>query len=235
MFALFVGVHFWVLLYRFSLPGPNHIQPIDKKFVRECKSLLTPTPTTYTSRLAKLTAALSLHKGDADRPYAAWIAEPGASAEYYLGAFSSRDWWLSERPFLIAVTPSIENSTKPNITLLMPEFERLRAQGIDLPEHVRPYVTYLSWQENVSPYGTLMRHLDTPASLLDGEARSFILGGLKEAARKSEQGREMSVRTMSEAGEDFSNKAILEAVDLIRERKDAREVGLLRCANQVKI
>jgi hypothetical protein len=139
------------------------------------------------------------------------------------------------------VTPSNTDRTKPNVTLLTPEFERLRAEGVNLPEQVRPYITWLSWQEDESPYEKLIGHIksEVTATGLDGKARSFIYGGLREESRKAGQlahAEAMEVSSMAERGAEGSPMApVAQALQLIRESKDEREVGLLRCANQVRL
>jgi Xaa-Pro aminopeptidase len=159
-----------------------------------------------------------------------WIAEPGPSAYYYLGAFASSDWWLSERPFLIAITPSNNNPAESNITLLTPEFEKLRAQGIALPDEVNARVTWVSWQENESPYQVLWDHVGLNGGIVgDGQVRGFILEGLQATASQVENDKSISVSRERQS----KMSDIKEAVALVRQRKDEREVGLLRCANQV--
>ena len=90
-------------------------------------------------------------------------------------------------------------------------------------------MTWLSWQESESPYGVLADHLGVMEGMvLDPMVRTYIGTGLAGAARSSAN------EAQGQAGENLSSfGAVSDAVALIRERKDEREVGLLRCANQV--
>lgn len=189
------------------------IPPLEPDFLAGCNSLLKPTQSTYTDRLSRLVTAL---KQTDNRSPAVWIAEPGPSSSYFTGAFASSDWHLSERPFLIAITPA-EDGVSPNITLLTPEFERIRAQLKPLPEQVEGHLGWVSWQESESPYDVLAQHLGKKGGVLvDPMVRNFISAGL--------------ARTMEGCGDTIDAE---KAVASIRERKDEREIGLLRCANQV--
>lgn len=51
-----------------------------------------------------------------------YIAEPGASAQFY-GNISQSHWSLSERPFLFIVTPSSSDTegALPNVSILTPK------------------------------------------------------------------------------------------------------------------
>jgi len=141
-----------------------------------------------------------------------WISEPGTSSEYFIGGFSSRDWWLSERPLLIAISPSTTN-----VTILTAKFEQARAELVDLPREIREITTFVPWLESESPYEVLKNHFgsDSRKVILDGQVRSFIGDGLEEG------------------GYEKGSREEGEGIREIRERKDEREVGLLRCANQV--
>jgi hypothetical protein len=174
-----------------------------------CKRILDPQEGYYASRLDRLAKALS--EGSTGTT---WIAEPGPSAEYFLGTFGSRHWHLSERPFLIAITSSPEGEAR--ITLVTPEFERLRAQEIKLPEEVESKVEWVSWQEDQSAYLALAGAVNATKVLVDDMVRSFITIGVQKAV-----------------GGDPADERVREAVSSLRERKDEREIDLLRCANQV--
>jgi Xaa-Pro aminopeptidase len=195
---------------------------LDPEFLAQCTSLLIPTHSTYTDRLSRLVSALKVADG-ADP--AIWIAEPGPSTSYFLGAFASSDWHMSERPFLIGIRPATDGTT-PHITLLTPEFERLRAQLKQIPESVNKYVEWVSWQESESPYEVFIEHTGKQGgAVMDPMVRSFIVNGLLDAANETHYGETRIT--------DSPYSDVEKAVALIRERKDEREVGLLRCANQV--
>jgi hypothetical protein len=180
--------------------------------------LLKPRTDTHTSRLEALSAVLSSSSTETDAK-AVWLAEPGASAFYYTGAFSSSDWFLSERPFLIAISPSTNSSSSADILFLTPEFEKLRAQLLPLPKEVQSRVKWVSWKEHESPYLVLERALGPQTVIvLDGRVREFVGAGVRSAFGDE----------VVRAGEGMKGD-----VQVLRERKDEREIGLLRCANQV--
>ncbi|KAK8854596.1 hypothetical protein IAR55_003335 [Kwoniella newhampshirensis] len=216
----------------FTLSSPSTlttVPPLSPSFLAQCDSLLQSPPETFTNRLHSLVKALP--------PSTGWIAEPGPSAEYFLGGFGSSDWWLSERPFLIHVANSSSSSTPfpvndvaqsakdndrlkkdlPTITLLTPAFEALRASLISLPDEIARRVKWVEWKEDQSPYSVLEHAVSTQGVVLDGMVRHFVGEGLRGVFRE-------------EKGEE-----VVQAVKTIRERKDEREVGLLRCANQLTL
>lgn len=193
-----------VLYLLFSRTHPcTHVKPLSSTFTKHCDSLLKPPSGTYTDRISRLSSSLEV-----DTIY---IAEPGTSSEYFTGGFSSRKWWLSERPLLLAITPS------NNITILTARFERSRAELVELPKEIQDITTFVPWLESESPYEILRRHLGSDVSrvIVDGQVRSFITEGLEGAG---------FTRADKEEGEKIKE---------IRERKDEHEIGLLRCANQV--
>lgn len=118
----------------------------------------------------------------------------------------------------------------PNITILTAQFEKARAELVQLPKEIGGWVTFLPWTESESPYEVLVEHLGKRPIVLDGQVRSSIAEGLHDAF------------TVVEGEDDYGRstgkgvvKRIEAEVQLIRERKDSREVGLLRCANQVSL
>jgi hypothetical protein len=200
------------------LPGSS-VTSLHPKFIRQCHHLLQPHANTQTSRLSALAAVLASQPLRGANDTAVWIAEPGPSAFYYTGAFGPGDWHLSERPFLIAIHPNSNSPAPAQITILTPEFEELRAQLL-LPKALRHTVNWVSWKEHESPYAVLREAMGgVRAVVLDGHAREFVAAGLR-----------------AELGEDRLREGehLKGPVGLIREVKDEREIGLLRCANQVR-
>ncbi|WVR09408.1 hypothetical protein IAU60_006475 [Kwoniella sp. DSM 27419] len=186
----------------FGPPSPLAPAPLEAAFVERCHSLLPPPAGIYNTRLDTLAQILP-----DDTVY---IAEPSPTSYYYLGGFSTQDWWLSERPFLIAI------ASNGNVTLLTPAFEAARAKLIDLLEEVSERVEWLEWKENESPFQVLAEHLkakDVHSFVLDGEARQLVAHGLRAVIEEK-------------AGQ------LERKVAEVRERKSKREVDLLRCANQ---
>ena len=88
---------------------------------------------------------------------------------------------------------------------------------MELPEEIRDITTFVPWLESESPYEVLKNYLGDWVGrvIVDGQVRSFITEGLEGAG---------FARTTKEEGEKIKE---------IRERKDEREIDLLRCANQV--
>ena len=181
----------------------SQVEPRTSTFINHCNSLLVSPTGTYTTRISHLITSLESNS--------IYISEPGTSSEYYIGGFSSRDWWLSERPLLIAITPS------KNLTILTAKFEQSRAEQVELPKEIRDITTFVPWLESESPYEILKNYLGAEVGrvVVDGQVRSFITEGLDGAG---------FARATKEEGEIIKE---------IRERKDEREIELLRCANQV--
>ena len=187
---------------------PPSVADLSPEFISKCHDLLEAPSGTYTDRISRLSSLLEEDT--------VWVGEPGTSAEYFLGGFSSRDWWLSERPLLLVISAG-----SSNVTVLTAKFEQSRAELVHLPKEVRERTTFVPWLESESPYDILNTYLaKEPGSgskkvVWDGQVRSFITAGLRNVGWS-----------------DASDKEV-ERVKELRERKDEREVGLLRCANQV--
>lgn len=186
-------------------PAQFSVPSLPEDYVKECHDLLKPPKGTYTDRLDKLGSKLS--------DTYAFVTEPGTTAAYYIGGFGPGSWSRSERPFLIAV-----NSTG-DVTILTPRFEEARARLEELPKEVQKRATWVAWDESESPFVVLSKHLGRPSWVLDGEVRAFIADGLLRLAPQGPEERKEADR-------------IRHAVVAIRERKDKREIELLRCANQ---
>ena len=180
-------------------------KPFDPALRAGCESLLSTPAGYHTSRISKLADTLSGHN-------AMWIAEPGPAAFYYLGGFGAGTWFASERTFVVVVTPS------GGITILTPEFERLRAQRVPVAQELD--ITWVSWQEDEDPSSVLAEHLEgeMPSVLFDDSVRWYIAHGISE-----------------KMGATPASQEARQEVSLLRERKDEREVGLLRCANQMTL
>lgn len=159
-----------------------------------------------------------------------FVAEPGPSSEYYIGGFTSSDWFSSERPLLVVTTPNSE------IIILVAQFEKARAQLIRLPGKIESRVTWLPWSEGQDPYKVLLDHLtkehDRAHLLIDEQVRFFIVRGLMKAGRRDQSSQDVQI--MQQGVSSTEQKELdLEPIWSIRERKDEREIGLLTCANQV--
>lgn len=195
-----------------SIPGA--ISPLAPDFVQGCHDLIPTPPGTHTSRLVRLASTLNSRaaaRNGAKSNGTIWIAEPGPSVFYYLGGFSTDDWFLSERPLLIAI------DQHASVTILTPRFEELRATLLHLPREMEGRVKFVAWDESDSPYEVLADKIGTGQVVLDGHVREFIGQGLREAGWRA------------------AGKEVREKVELIRERKEKREIDLLRCANQMTL
>jgi Xaa-Pro aminopeptidase len=84
--------------------------------------------TEFLSRQSKLISQLGQEGVDA------FIAEPGASAQFYANV-SSYNWGLSERPFVFV-------ATQEEVFFLTPTFELSRAKRLDIVWKEPKYVTW---------------------------------------------------------------------------------------------
>ncbi|KAI0063463.1 peptidase M24 [Artomyces pyxidatus] len=147
-----------------------------------------------------------------------YIAEPGASAQYYAN-ISGRSWHLSERPLLLLVAPrvSADGTVEPRIAVLTPTFEATRARLLPVP--AEGAVVYPEWPEDVDPYQVAVDALGVGDGTIfvDGSVRHFVVDGLAAAAP--------SARVLSAPVE----------IRQLRERKSAEELEIMRCANEVTV
>jgi Xaa-Pro aminopeptidase len=151
-----------------------------------------------------------------DNGASAYIAEPGANAQYF-GNISKATWRLSERPLLLMIFPALEEANiVAKVTIITPAFEETRARHLSVPGFD---VSYVSWAEDEDPYTVALHALSAleieGPIYVDGMMRYFIVDGLQKAAP--------GVRVMSAPPE----------VTQLREHKSQAELDLLRCANEV--
>ncbi|KAG1882950.1 peptidase M24, structural domain-containing protein [Suillus subluteus] len=148
----------------------------------------------------------------------AYIAEPGANAQYF-GNISEATWHLSERPLLLIIFPTLEEANiVAKVTIITPAFEETRARRLSVPG---TDVSYVAWAEDEDPYTVALHALSAPELegpiYVDGMMRYFIVDGLQKVAP--------GVRVMSAPPE----------VTQLRERKSQAELDLLRCVNEVTL
>ena len=193
---------FWIVysLFRFHT---STSAPFDPEVKARCETLMETPKGYYTSRMDRLVETLKEHD-------ATWIAEPGPSADYYLGGFAKPDWHLSERPLLVAI------QSTGKVTILTPKFEELRARGVGRTAEVD--VAWVSWAENDSPYQVLSDTLGDTTLVVDAQVRSFIAEEMVSTGKVK-----------------MAPVEVGKSISLLRERKDEREIGLLRCANQMTL
>lgn len=144
-----------------------------------------------------------------------YVAEPGPNALYYANISSSM-WHLSERPFLVVITPA-EVGDDANITILTPKFELSRAMELKIPNRGNSSLMYIPWEEHENPYlvwAQKRRPTHEGMFLLPDEGtRNFVVNGLTPVSNvKSDP---------------------YDEVKSIRERKSERELKIMRCANEV--
>ena len=164
---------------------------------------------------------------------AAYIAEPGPNAQYYAN-ISLSDWWLSERPFLVVITPEVAHASmaadKPEVeakvTIITPRFEAARASLLHIPTpDTQSDVIFAEWAEDGNPYELVTDIIATLRStaykptqvLVDEGTRFFVVDGI--------------VTAVSKHGYQVHNTP--PEVAAIRERKTKEEIEILRCANEV--
>ena len=155
--------------------------------------------------------AQALHQLNAS----AYIAEPGASAQFF-GNISGASWTLSERPLLLIVSPVIQgDQLVPKVTVLVPYFEETRAKQLRIPG---ADVTYAPWKEDEDSFiiGAKSIFLSTGSRIyVDGMIRHFIVDGLQNAAPGTDVG------------------LAPPEITSLRSRKSPTELALLQCANEV--
>jgi hypothetical protein len=159
---------------------------------------------------------------------ALYISEPGANSAYFAN-ISSNDWHLSERPFLVIISPlaasdhvthqvSTQSSIDPQVSILTPNFEYKRATTLRIPSSLP--ITYIAWEEDANPFDVAARELVSklPKKIyVDDRVRAFVLAGLEEAFP------------------DAKVQIAPPAVTSFREKKSSAEVDILRCANEVSV
>jgi hypothetical protein len=103
-----------------------------KSFNRSALDGVQPISTKeFLGRQSKLANVLK------DEDVDAFIAEPGGTTQYYAN-ISKYQWALSERPFLLVVTPN-------EVFYLAPLFEVSRAEMLNIPSERAP--EFVTWAE----------------------------------------------------------------------------------------
>lgn len=168
----------------------------------------------------------------------AYIVEPGPNALYFAN-ISLSQWRLSERPFLLVISPEVTSreideerdrddpvDIKPIISIITPRFEESRARLLEVA--AKGNVNFAVWAEDADPYATavsVIRNVrskeelggnDSAKIIIDEGARYFIAEGIKRAAN----GAEVEIASAE--------------VQALRERKSPAELSLLKCANEVR-
>lgn len=203
-----------------SLRGKSLVPPPDdfQHLAEHCSHIPAISPSEFASRQTAL--ARVLHALNAS----AYIAEPGASAEFYAN-LSSAQWSLSERPLLLVITPEVLSSSggvpevQGKVSILTPKFEATRAKLLHVPSGSQ--IEYAEWPEEADPYKVAVYHLLPSLGegdgiiFVDGSTRTFIADGLRAAAPQT-----------------LVLPAPIE-VQQLRERKSEAELDILKCVNEV--
>ncbi|GAA5903160.1 hypothetical protein JCM5296_003357 [Sporobolomyces johnsonii] len=149
----------------------------------------------YTARRDQLADLL---RGEDGKSWGAYVSEPSANGLYYVNLTQS-NWYLSERPWLVVITPSSSSNSSSHLSILTPAFELSRSQR--LPFALTPSelasVSWVTWQEADDPYAVLLQHLERlrAEGAVEGDwsieveenVRQFIAAGLAGAAQQLEQ------------------------------------------------
>jgi len=152
-----------------------------------------------------------------------------ANTLYYLNLTQS-NWYLSERPWLAAITPS-SNSTS-HLSILTPSFELSRSQRLPFALSSSEFdsVSWVTWEESDRPYEVLVDHLDGLrreqgregewSIEIEENVRQFVSSGLADASRTVEGKRpEVGLAKMQ--------------VRELRMRKTKAEVEIQSCVGKV--
>jgi Xaa-Pro aminopeptidase len=195
-------------------------QPEFHYLAAHCGSLEPIQPSEYHTRQSALASVLHSLRA------AAYIAEPGPNAEYFAN-LSLSQWDLSDRPFLLMISP-LESITSPaqivpQITIITPLFESSLAQLLAIP--TAGNVRFIPWADDADPYAVAISSLrdsvdmakDEVSIFIDENSRYFVAEGIKIAAD--------GIRTEITPPE----------IRALREQKSPAEIALLRCANEVSI
>ncbi|CAE6529494.1 unnamed protein product [Rhizoctonia solani] len=200
------------------------------------------TASTFLERQSTLARVLK------DQHLGAYITEPGPSATYFAN-ISLADWKLSERVFLLVVTP------EAHVHVLAPKFEQDRARLLQIPS--REEIKFILWAEEENPYEVLFRTLGRKALggiAVDEALRLFVAEGLKRAggdgvrvdmapasvrALREQKGpdeialMECANEGLKRAGGDVNMAP--PSVRALREQKGPEEIALMQCANEVTL
>ncbi|GAA5943261.1 hypothetical protein JCM3775_004553 [Rhodotorula graminis] len=160
---------------------------------RQCPHLKPVGVDEFSPRRARLASALS-STGSGARAWAAYISEPSANTLYYLN-LTQANWYLSERPWLVALSPPTSPDEHAHLSVLAPAFELSRSQRLPfaLTPEQRDRIDWITWQEADDPYAVLLEHLaglrgdesSVPWSLeVEENVRTFVRDGLAAAASR---------------------------------------------------
>ena len=223
---------FWLYSPPSDNPTTPHARPAKHDwshlaYTKQCPGIASISSAEFTARRNKLGALL---RGEGGATWGAYVTEPGPNTLYYAN-LSDTDWYLSERPWLVAISPGAAGGGA-RLSVLTPAFEKSRSQRLPfaLTEEEYDRVYWVTWEEAEDPYAILVKHLDG----LRGEAGAT--GGWRIEL-------EENVRTFVGAGLALAGQAIdgekLEVgfaslgVREQRMRKTEAELDIQRCVAKV--
>ncbi|SGZ18619.1 BQ5605_C020g09193 [Microbotryum silenes-dioicae] len=184
------------------------------------------------------TLARLLGSGEKDN-WAVWVSEPSPNTLYYVN-LSTRDWYLSERPWLVVITPSISTSSpKAHLSILTPSFELSRTKRLPfaLSSSDLSQISWVTWEEAENPYAVLSQHLEhLYASYLSSikESKAKWTIHLEENMRQLvADGIGKAVKTVEGRGLEVRVGLVGESIREQRMRKTKKERELLRCVSKV--
>ncbi|GAA5899909.1 hypothetical protein JCM8208_005539 [Rhodotorula glutinis] len=160
---------------------------------RQCPTLEPVGVDEFSQRRARLASVLSMN-GHERGTWAAYVSEPSANTLYYLN-LTQANWYLSERPWLVALTPPTSPDEVAHLSVLTPAFELSRSQRLPfaLTPEQRDHIDWVTWQEADNPYAVLLEHLAGLRGNESGAAwsveveenvRTFVRDGLAAAASR---------------------------------------------------
>jgi len=196
-------------------------------YTKQCPGIQPISSSEFTARRDKLGALLRGEKGNG---WGAYVTEPGPNTLYYTN-LTDTDWYLSERPWLVAISPGAAGQGA-RLSVLTPAFEKSRSQRLPFALTEKEYgkVEWVTWEEAEDPYGILVKHLDGLRAVagatggwrieLEEHVRTFVGTGLAVAGQAVDGDK-------PEVG--FASLAVREQ----RMRKTAAELDIQRCVAKV--
>ncbi len=196
-------------------------------YSKQCPAIAPISPAEFSARRDKLGGLLRGERGDS---WGAYVTEPGPNTLYYTN-LTDTDWYLSERPWLVALSPGPEGAGA-RLSVLTPAFEKSRSQRLPFALTKEEYerVSWVTWEEAEDPYAILVRHLEGLRSEagatggwrieLEENVRTFVGSGLAVAGAAAEGDK-------PEVG--FASLAVREQ----RMRKTEAELAIQRCVAKV--
>jgi len=196
-------------------------------YTKLCPGIAPISSAEFSTRRDKLAELL---RGEAGRGWGAYVTEPGPNTLYYTNLTDS-DWHLSERPWLVAVSPGKDGASQ--MSVLTPSFEKSRSQRLPFALTKQEYakVNWVTWEEAENPYAILVEHLDGLRAAtgakggwrieLEENVRTFVGTGLAVAGQAVD-GEQPQV--------GFASLAVREQ----RMRKTDAELDIQRCVAKVR-